>query len=107
MKRKLLLGLAALFLLASCDSAPEQIAKAKEVSGRQDAPEMPKVEGCTLQRYVVGIPHPAGPDHEVVYVALCQPTKTVSTSMTRNCGKNCTQRITTVTTTEGVPEEKQ
>lgn len=107
MNARLLMGLVALLALASCGPDAEDVAKAKAATRREDAPTMPKIAGCTVERYLVGIPSGIAPSMESVYVARCQPSQTVTTSMERNCGKNCTQRVTTITTTEGVPEEKQ
>ncbi len=89
---RILMGLLALLVLTSC--SPE--------ANRADAPVMPKIEGCKVERYVV---RPCkGCNEEMVYVARCTPTETVSTSMSRSCGKNCRQKITTITTTEGTPD---
>jgi hypothetical protein len=96
--KNLFLGLAALLALASCTNASDS------KSYKSDAPVMPKLEGCTIERHVVTIAGGLGLSTEVVYVARCQPLTTSSTSTTRNCGKGCTQRITTITTTEGTPD---
>lgn len=98
---KALLGLAALFLLASCTPGVQ----------RSDPVVPLTVEGCKVERYVV-TPNSNG-GQEVVYVARCKPTETASVTTKVSCGRNCTRTVTTVTTVEGspgaseIPVEKQ
>lgn len=89
---KALLGLAALFLLASCTPSVS----------RQDPVVPLVVEGCKIERYVV-VPDKNG-GQETVYIARCSPTQTTSITSKYSCGRHCTKKVTTVTTFEGTPE---
>jgi hypothetical protein len=56
---------------------------------RNDAPVMPRIEGCSVERYVVKSPHIGS---EVLYVARCTPVKTTSVSTQYSCGKAAPKR---------------
>jgi hypothetical protein len=90
--KTLLLGLAALFMLASCTPGVS----------RQDPVVPLVVEGCKIERYVV-IPDKNG-SQESVYIARCAPTQTTSITSQYKCGRSCTKNVTTITTIEGTPE---
>lgn len=89
--KTILLGLAALFLLVGCE----------EGASRADLRVMPKIEGCSLERYEVQTKNGSS---EVLYVARCKPTETASITTRYRCGRSCTKSVTTITTTEGTPE---
>jgi len=72
---------------------------------KADAEVMPKIEGCTLERFKV-TPY-KNASQEILYVARCEPQKTTTTSITRPCGKGCMQRITTVTEMGGEQKDTQ
>jgi hypothetical protein len=94
---RILLGLLALLALAGCDDS---------VYAHKEDPEViPKVEGCTVERFVVK-PHQVS-SAESVYVVRCKPTTTATVTATYGCGKSCTKTVTTITTTEGTPEDEK
>jgi len=70
-----------------------------------DAQVMPKIDGCTLERFEV-VPR-KNTNVEILYVARCEPQKTTTTSVVKRCGKHCVQRVTTVTEIVGEQKETQ